>query len=78
MNAPPSQAIPMAMRRRWSNTCGIARWGMPMTTPELTGHRHRASIDVVMPQRPPGRQQTKQQSTNVPHSLAVSMAMAMR
>jgi hypothetical protein len=59
-NARPLQTILMAMVRRWSNTCGIARCSMSRATLEATGRRHRATTRSVSPWRPPGRQQTKQ------------------
>ncbi len=67
----------MAMAVRWSDTDGIARCGMSTATPEATGRRHRATTHSILPQRPPGQQAYKQQSTNTPAKLAVSMAMAM-
>jgi hypothetical protein len=48
------------------NTAHIAQWRGSMAIPEATGCRHRGTIHVVLPQRPPGQQQTKQQSTNIP------------
>jgi hypothetical protein len=59
-NAPPLQAILMAMQVRWRITEGIAHWGMSRATPEATGSRHWATTRSVLPQRPPGQQQTKQ------------------
>jgi hypothetical protein len=59
-NAPPLRTMLMAMVRRWSNTCGIARCSMSRATPEATGRRHRVTTRSVSPWRPPGRQQTKQ------------------
>jgi hypothetical protein len=49
-----------------------------MANPEATGCHLRVSIHVVLPQQPPGRQQTKQQSKNVPSLLAVLTAALMR
>jgi hypothetical protein len=77
-NAPHPPAVSMVMAVRRSNTDGIARWGMSMATPEATGHRHWATTCSVSPQRPPGQQAYKQQSTNSPAKLAILMAMAMR
>ncbi len=71
-------AVSMATAVCWSNTDGIAQCGMPRATPEATEHRHRATTCTVLPQRPPGQQANKQQSTNAPAKLAVLMAMAMR
>ncbi len=68
----------MAMAVRRSNIHGIARCSMSRATPEATGHRHWATTHSVLPQRPPGQQANKQQSTNTPKKLAVLMAMAMR
>ena len=62
---------------RWSNTDGIAQCGISRATPEATGRRHRATTHSVLPQRPPGQQAYKQQSTNTPKKVAVLMAMAM-
>ena len=80
-NVPPLHAISMAMRRRWNNTCGIARCSMSRATPEATGRCHQATTRSVLPRRPPGRQQTKQWCKcvhfvqNVPTLLAVLMAV---
>jgi hypothetical protein len=68
----------MAMAVRRSNTDDIARCGMSRATPEATGRRHWATTRSVLPQRPPGQQAIKQQSTNTPKKLAVLTAMAMR
>ncbi len=76
--APHPPAILMATAVRRSNTDGIARCGMSRATPEATGRRHRATTHSVSPQRPPGHQANKQQSTNTPTKLAVLMAMEMR
>ncbi len=77
-NAPHLPAVLMAMAVRRSNTDGIAQCGMPRATPEATGHRHWATTHFVLPQRPPGQQAYKQQSTNTPAKQAILMAMAMR
>ncbi len=66
----------MAVCRR--DTDGIAQCSMSRATPEATGRRHWATTCYVLPQRPPGRQANKQQSTNTPKKVAVLMAMAMR
>ncbi len=51
---------------------------MSRATPEATGHHHWATTRYVLPQRPPGQQANKQQSTNTPKKVAILMAMAMR
>jgi hypothetical protein len=43
-----------------------------------TGCRHQATTHSLLPQRLPGQQANKQQSTNTPTKLAVLIAMAMR
>ncbi len=77
-NAPCPPAVLMAMAVCQCNTDGIARCGMSRATPEATGRRHGATTRYVLPQRPPGQQANKQQSTNTPKKVAVLMAMAMR
>jgi hypothetical protein len=77
-NAPHPPAVSMATAERWSDTDGIARCGMSRATPEATGYRHRGTTCSISPQRPPGQQAIKQQSTNTPRKQAVLMAMAMR
>ncbi len=77
-NAPHPPAISIATAMRRSNTDGIARCGMSRATPESTGRRHQATTHSVSPQRPPGQQANKQQSTKTPKKLATLMAMAMR
>ncbi len=77
-NAPHPPAILMAMAVCWSNTDGIARCGMSTATPEATERQHWATTCSVSPQRLPGQQAYKQQSTNTPAKLAILMAMAMR
>jgi hypothetical protein len=67
----------MAMAVRQSNTDGIIQCGMSRATPEATGCRHWATTCYILPQRPPGHQANKQQSTNTPKTVAVLMAMAM-
>ncbi len=64
------------MRR--SDTDGIARCNVSRATTEATGRLHRATTCSVSPQRPPGQQAYKQQSTNTRAKMAISMAMAMR
>ncbi len=76
-NAPHPPAISMATAVPRSNTDVIARCGMSRATPEATGRRHRATTCYVLPQRPPGQQANKQQSTNTPKKVAILMAMAM-
>jgi hypothetical protein len=68
----------MATAVRRSGTEGIAQCGMSRATPEATGRRHRATTCYVSPQRPPGQQANKQQSTNTPKKVADLIAMAMR
>ncbi len=77
-NAPHPPAILMTTVVRRSITDSIAQCGMSRATPEATWCRHRATTHSVSPQRPPGQQANKQQSTNTPRKLAVSVAMAMR
>ncbi len=77
-NAPRPPAVSMATAVRRSNTDGIAQCGMSRATLEATGHRHQATTCYVSPQRLPGQQANKQQSTNTHKKVAVSMAMAMR
>ncbi len=71
MNAPHLPAISMATAVCRSNRDGIARCGMSRATPEAS---HWATTCSVLPQRPPGQQQTKQQLKNVPKRLAILMA----
>ncbi len=78
MNAPCPPAVLMATAVRRSNTGGIARCGMSRATPEATGRRHWATTHYVSPQRLPGQQANKQQSTHTPKKVAILMAMAMR
>ena len=68
----------MAMAVRRSNTDNIAQCGMSRATLKATGRRHQATTCYVLPQRPPGQQANKQQSTNKPKKVVVLMAMAMR
>jgi hypothetical protein len=78
MNAPDPPAVLMATAVRRSNTDGIAQCDMSTATPEATGRQHRATTCSVLPQQLPGQHAYKQQSTNTPAKLAISMAMAMR
>jgi hypothetical protein len=68
----------MATAVRRSNIDSIAQCGMSRTIPEATERRHWATTCSVLPQRPPGQQANKQQSTNTPKMLAVLMATAVR
>jgi hypothetical protein len=77
-NAPHLPAVLMATAVRRSDTDGIARCGMSTATPEATGRWHQATTRSVSPQRLPGQQAYKQQSSNTPAKLAILMAMAMR
>ncbi len=76
-NTPHPPAVSMATVECRSDTDGIAQCGMSRATPEATGCWHQATTHSVLPQQPPGQQANKQQSTNTPKKLAVSMAMAM-
>jgi hypothetical protein len=76
-NAPHLPTVLMATAVRRSNTDGIAQCSMSRATPEATGRRHWATTCSVLPQRPPGQQAYKQQSTNTPAKLSSLMAMAM-
>ncbi len=76
-NAPPSWPILKALRMRQGNTDGIPRCGMSRATTEATGRRHQATTRSVSPQRLPGQQAYKQQSTNTCAKMAILMAMAM-
>ncbi len=77
-NAPCPPAVSMATAVHRSNTDGIAQWGMSRATLEATGRCHWVTTCYVLPQRPPGQQANKQQSTNTPKKVGVLMAMAMR
>ncbi len=77
-HVPPSLTVLMAMAVCLCKSKHIAQCSMSRATPEATGRRHRATTHSVSPQRPPGQQANKQQSTNTPTKLAVLMAMAMR
>ncbi len=77
-NAPHPPAVSMARAVCRSNTDGIAQCGMSRATLKATVCWHWATTCSISPQRPPGQQAYKQQSTNTPAKLAVLMAMAMR
>ncbi len=77
-NAPHPPAILMALAVRRSNTDGITQCSMSRATPEADGCHHWATTCSVLPQRPPGQQQTKWQQNNVPKRLAISMAAVVR
>ena len=68
----------MATAVRWSNTDGIPQCGMSRAIWESTGFRHWVITHSILPQRPPGQQTNKQQSTNTPTKLAILMAIVMR
>jgi hypothetical protein len=70
--------ILMAMAVHRCNTKRIAQCSMSRATPEATGCRHRVTTHSVSPQRPPGQQANKQQSTNTPKKVAMLMAAALR
>jgi hypothetical protein len=61
-----------------SNTDSIAQCNMSRATQEATGHWHRATTRSVLPQRLPGKQANKQQSTNTPKKVAMLMAVVVR
>ncbi len=77
-NAPRPSAVSMATVVRRSDTDGIRLCGMSRASPEATGRRHRGTTCYILPQRLPGQQANKQQSTNTPKKVTVLMAMAMR
>ncbi len=76
-HVPPSLAVSMAMAVSQCNTMGITQCSISRATLEATGCWHRAITCSVSPQRPPGQQTNKQQSTSTPTKLAILMAMAM-
>jgi hypothetical protein len=78
MNAPLLRPVLKALWMRRSDKDGIAQCDMSRATLEATGHRHWATICSISPQRPPGQQANKQQSTNASKKVAVLMAMATR
>ncbi len=75
-HVPPPLAVSMAMAVRWCNTKRIAQCSMSRATLEATGRHHRATTHSILPQRPPGQQANKQQSTNTPKKVAIFMAVA--
>ncbi len=77
-HVPPSLVVSMAMAVRRCPTKHISQCSMSRATPDATEHRHQVTACSVSPQRPPGQQANKQQSTNTPTKLAVLMAMVMR
>ena len=77
-NAPHPPAVLMATAVHRSNTDGIARCSMSRATPVATGRRHWVTTCYVLPQRPPGQQANKQQSTYTPKKVAMFMAAAVR
>jgi hypothetical protein len=77
-NAPHPPAILMATAVRQRNTDSITQCSMSRATTEATGRRHWATTHSVLPQRLPGQQANKQQSTNTPRKQVVLMAMVMR
>ncbi len=77
-HVPPTLAILMAMAVRRCNTKHIAQCSMSRATPEATGCHHRATTHSILPQRSPGQQANKQQSTNTPKKVAILMAAAVR
>ena len=77
-NAPPLQAISMAMAVRRCDTERIARWRRSRDFIKATKLCHRATTCSVLPRRPPGTQSTQRWATCPPPLLAISMAVAMR
>ncbi len=68
----------MAMAVRWCDTKCIIQCSMSRATPEATGRRHRVTTRSILPQRPPGQQAKKQQSTNTPKKVAMLTAAVVR
>ncbi len=62
---------------RWSNERGITRCSESRATLDARRSCHWATTCSVSPQRRPGQQANKQQSTNTPKKVAILMAMAM-
>jgi hypothetical protein len=58
-NAPPLQAISMAMTVRRFDTERSAQCSTARALPEATGRRHRATTRSVLPLRLPGHQSTQ-------------------
>ncbi len=75
-HVPPPLVILMAMAVRCCDTKRIAQCSMSRATPEATGCCHQAATHSVLPQRLPGQQANKQQSTNTPKKVAMFMAAA--
>jgi hypothetical protein len=67
-----------ALRMCRYNTKCIAQCIMLRAIPEATGHCHWETTCLVLPQQPPGQQQTKQQGTNAPALLAILTAVVVR
>jgi hypothetical protein len=61
-----------------SDTDSIAQCNVSRATTEATGCQHWATTCSVLPQRLPGQQAYKQQSTNTRAKKAISKAMVMR
>jgi hypothetical protein len=77
-NAPPSQAILMAITvRRWDTEC-IAWWRWSRAFIKATKLCHRATTRSVLPRRPPGRQSTQGWAKCPPPLLVILIAVAMR
>ncbi len=57
-NAHPSLAISIAMAVWWCNTAHISWWRRSRALIKATIRRHRATNRSVLPEWPPGRQQT--------------------
>jgi hypothetical protein len=66
----------MATALLQGNTDDIAQCGMSRAPLEATGCHHQATTYSVLPQRLPGQQANKKQSTNTPTLLAILMAAA--
>ncbi len=77
-HVPPPLAVTMAMAVCRCNTKHIAQCSRSRATLEATGRRHWVTTCSILPQRPPGQQANKQQSTNTPTKLTILMAMTMR
>ncbi len=60
-NAPPSYAILMVIQMRGCNAACITQCNMSRATQKATGRHHWATTHSVLPRRPPGQQETKQQ-----------------
>ncbi len=77
-HVPLTLAISMAMAVHRCNTKNIAQCSMSRATLETTGCRHWVTTCSLLPQRPPGQQANKQQSTNTPKQVAMLMPAAVR